>query len=76
MTATQFRETAGTIATKIATSCGYSTAYWSDACRHGREIPLDRLACMTDALETHIKQMQALVRTMRREVPINQRKKP
>lgn len=69
MTATEFRTAAGEIATRIAISCGYSRAYWSDACRHGRDIPPQRLACMADAVEAHTKHMQALARTMRREVP-------
>lgn len=69
MTAKQFRAAAGhDLARHLATQCGYSVDNWRVQANTDADIPQERLACMADALDAHIKTMQALARTMRREV--------
>lgn len=69
MTADQFRDAVGVERARIiAMGCGYSRAYWSNACTHAREIPPDRLTCMLDALETIARADLAFVRAARKQI--------
>lgn len=48
--------------------CGYSRAYWSNACTHAREIPPERLACMLDALNKLNRAEVAFIRAARKQM--------
>ena len=69
MTADQFRDAVGTESARvIAMGCGYSRAYWSNACTNTRPIPPERLACMLDKLEAANKQEAKFIREARKEL--------
>lgn len=69
MTADQFRDAVGVESARIiAMGCGYSRAYWSNACTHAREIPPDRLACMLTELERLARADLAFVKAARKHI--------